>query len=123
MATRVVHGYSRGGPLFVHREDLTGAKAGATSHVLAQHSDPHAELIAVVDANYHVEPDWLKAVVGHFEGRGVGFVQTPHAYRNWQNSLYQCMCAWEYAFFFQTTMRSLNEHAARDGGNDVRHPS
>ena len=97
---------------FIHREGLTGAKAGALNFLLAEHSDRHAELIAVVDADYHVEPDWLEAVVGHFEDPEVGFVQTPHAYRNWQHSLYQRMCAWEYAFFFHTTMRSLNEHRA-----------
>lgn len=97
---------------FVHREGLTGAKAGALNYTLAHHTDPHAELIAVVDADYHVERDWLKAVVGHFEDPEIGFVQTPHAYRNWEDSLYQRMCAWEYAFFFHTTMRSLNEHRA-----------
>ncbi len=97
---------------FVHQDGLKGAKAGALNYVLAEHSDPDAELIAVVDADYHVEPDWLSAVVGHFEDPEMGFVQTPHAYRDWQNSLYQRMCAWEYAFFFHTTMRSLNEHRA-----------
>ncbi len=97
---------------FVHQEGLTGAKAGALNYLLAKHTDPGAELIAVVDADYHVEQDWLKAVVGHFEDPDIGFVQTPHAYRDWQRSLYQRMCAWEYAFFFHTTMRSLNEHRA-----------
>ncbi len=42
----------------------------------------------------------------------MGFVQTPHAYRDWHHSRYQRMCAWEYAFFFRTTMRSLNERGA-----------
>jgi glycosyltransferase involved in cell wall biosynthesis len=97
---------------FVHKEGLTGAKAGALNYTLAQHTDPAAELIAVVDADYHVRPDFLSAVIGHFEDAAMGFVQTPHAYRDWHHSLYQRMCAWEYAFFFNTTMLSLNEHRA-----------
>jgi cellulose synthase/poly-beta-1,6-N-acetylglucosamine synthase-like glycosyltransferase len=55
---------------FVRQEGLQGAKAGALNYVLAEHSDRDAELIAVVDADYHVEPDWLSAVIGHFEDPG-----------------------------------------------------
>ncbi len=66
----------------------------------------------MVDADYHVQTDFLDALVGHFEDPEMGFVQTPHAYRDWHHSRYQRMCAWEYAFFFRTTMRSLNERGA-----------
>jgi cellulose synthase/poly-beta-1,6-N-acetylglucosamine synthase-like glycosyltransferase len=42
----------------------------------------------------------------------VGFVQSPHDYRDWEHSLYQRMCYWEYRVFFSTTMASWNERGA-----------
>lgn len=96
---------------FFHVEGLTGAKAGALNWALP-HSDPDATLIAVVDADYHVEPDWLRRTVGYFEDPGIGFVQCPHAYRDYESSRFATWANWEYAVFFQTGMVSLDNAGA-----------
>jgi len=96
---------------FHHVEGLTGAKAGALNYVL-DHTNPSATLIAVIDADYQVEPSFLADTVGFFDDQAMGFVQTPHAYRDWHDSLFLRMCNWEYASFFATGMVSLNERNA-----------
>jgi cellulose synthase/poly-beta-1,6-N-acetylglucosamine synthase-like glycosyltransferase len=96
---------------FLHVEGLTGAKAGALNWVLPQ-AHPDAALIAVVDADYHVEPWFLAAMVGHFDDPTMGWVQSPHDYRDWRHSAYQTACYWEYAMFTYTTMVALDEHDA-----------
>jgi cellulose synthase/poly-beta-1,6-N-acetylglucosamine synthase-like glycosyltransferase len=96
---------------FFHVEGLAGAKAGALNFALA-HTDPQAELVAVVDADYQVDPDFLSGTVGHFDNPAMGFVQGPHAYRDWADSSYLSICNWEYAYFFGTGMVSRNERDA-----------
>jgi len=100
---------------FMHVDDLQGAKGGALNYV-TQFSDPRTEIIAVVDADYQVEKDFLIELVGHFDNPKVGFIQTPHDYREWQHNLFLSMCYWEYKVFFHSTMISLNE---RDAGITV----
>lgn len=39
----------------------------------------------------------------------MGFVQTPHDYRDWKKNIYLTMCYWEYQIFFHTSLISLNE--------------
>lgn len=97
---------------FLHVEGLTGAKAGALNWALP-HTDPAAELIAVVDADYQVEPEWLRCTVGYFDDNPLmGFVQCPHAYRDYEHSRFGRWANWEYSVFFQAGMVSLNEHNA-----------
>lgn len=96
---------------FFHVEGLTGAKAGALNWALP-HTDPAAELVAVVDADYHVEPGWLRRTAGRFEDPRLGFVQCPHAYRDHGHSRFATWANWEYAVFFQTGMVSLDERGA-----------
>jgi hypothetical protein len=100
---------------FHHVEGMTGAKAGALNYAL-DHTDPAATLIAVIDADYQVTPTFLSDTVGFFDDEAMGFVQTPHAYRDWSDSVFLRMCNWEYASFFATGMVSLNE---RDAGITV----
>ena len=61
---------------FFHVEGMTGAKAGALNWVLPR-TCPRAELIAVVDADYQVRPDWLRATVGYFADPGIGWLCQP----------------------------------------------
>jgi len=100
---------------FFHVDPIKGAKAGALNFAL-RHTSSEVEIIGVVDSDYQVEPDFLDRLVGYFEDPKMGFVQTPHDYREWGRSLYQRMCYWEYKYFFETTMPSLNE---RDAGLTV----
>lgn len=96
---------------FFHLESWPGAKAGALNFALTE-TAPDAELIAVIDADYHAERDFLSALVGYFDDPHMGFVQTPHDYRGWESSTYLRMCYWEYQYFFRTNMVSRNERDA-----------
>ncbi len=93
---------------FIHVDGIKGAKAGALNYAL-RCTPPDVEIIGVIDSDYLAEPDFLDHLVGYFDDPKIGFVQTPHDYRDWENSPYQRMCYWEYKYFFETTMPSLNE--------------
>jgi cellulose synthase/poly-beta-1,6-N-acetylglucosamine synthase-like glycosyltransferase len=96
---------------FYHVENLKGAKAGALNMALTL-TNPKAEIISIIDADYHTEPGFLKELVGHFENKKMGFVQTPHDYRGWKKNLYLTMCYWEYKIFFHANMIALSERGA-----------
>jgi hypothetical protein len=96
---------------FLHIEGITGAKAGALNWAL-DYTCPRAELIAVVDADYHVRHKWLADTARYFADPTVGFVQCPHAYRGYAQSALGRWANWEYAVFFATGMVSLDEHHA-----------
>jgi len=96
---------------FFHLDSCPGAKAGALNFALGQ-AAPEAAIIGLIDSDYQARPTFLSALVGHFEDPQVGFVQSPHDYRDWEHSLYQRMCYWEYRIFFSTTMASWNERGA-----------
>ena len=96
---------------FYRLVNLPGAKAGALNFALAK-TDSRATIIGVVDSDYHARSDFLKRLVGYFDNPKVGFVQTPHDYRRWQNNLFLRMCYWEYKLFFYTTMVALHERGA-----------
>ncbi|MBI3539458.1 MAG: glycosyltransferase, partial [Candidatus Eisenbacteria bacterium] len=94
---------------FFHLDDWPGAKAGALNFALTQ-SAHDAEVIGVIDADYLADRDFLARLIGYFDDPRMGFVQTPHDYREWEDSLYLRMCYWEYRYFFASTMVALNEH-------------
>jgi cellulose synthase/poly-beta-1,6-N-acetylglucosamine synthase-like glycosyltransferase len=96
---------------FFHLENWPGAKAGALNFALTRMA-PDAEIVSVIDADYRADPKFLVSLIGYFDDPRLGFVQTPHAYRGWEGSLYQRMCNWEYGIFFATTLRSRNERTA-----------
>ncbi|MHC4894519.1 MAG: glycosyltransferase, partial [Planctomycetota bacterium] len=56
----------------VRRPDRAGFKAGALDHGL---DSARGELIAIFDADFMPEPDFLERLVGEFEDPGVGMVQ------------------------------------------------
>jgi len=66
---------------FQHRSDRRGFKGGALNDGLRAVSAP-VDLVAIVDSDYFVEPRFLRAGVQPFREEGIGFVQTPQAYRN-----------------------------------------
>jgi cellulose synthase/poly-beta-1,6-N-acetylglucosamine synthase-like glycosyltransferase len=94
---------------FVHVDSLPGAKAGALNYLNTHHTPADTEIIGVIDADYHAQPDFLAALVGYFADPKLGFVQTPHDYRNWEHTSYLRMCYYEYKLFFYTTMAALSE--------------
>lgn len=96
---------------FYHIEGIKGAKAGALNWA-HQYIDPKTEIVSVIDADYHVKSNFLKALVGYFDDPKMGFVQTPHDYRGWKGNLFLTMCYWEYKAFFHTILVALNERDA-----------
>ena len=88
-----------------------GYKAGALNFAL-DHSDPLAEVIAVVDSDYQVDPNWLSSLVGFFDDENVVVVQTPQAHREWGGHLFRTMMNWEYEGFFRIGMHHRNERNA-----------
>jgi len=100
---------------FFHIDNLPGAKAGALNYI-NDAINPKAEVIGVIDADYEADSNFLKELVGYFEDPKLGFIQTPHDYREWRNNMFLTMCYWEYRIFFHSTMISLNE---RDSGITV----
>ena len=61
--------------------NLDGFKAGALRLALA-HTAADAEIIGIIDADYVVQPDWLKDLVPLFADPTVGLVQAPQDHRD-----------------------------------------
>lgn len=101
------------GPMFrfFHLENWPGFKAGAINHALEQ-TAPDAEIIAVIDSDYILSPDWLNSMVPYFDNENVGFVQSPQDYRDRHQSTFKNICYWEYAGFFNIGMVQRNEYNA-----------
>jgi cellulose synthase/poly-beta-1,6-N-acetylglucosamine synthase-like glycosyltransferase len=66
---------------YLHREDRRGFKGGALNDA-SRTLPPEVAFVAVVDADYEVDPSFLRVAVPPFRAARVGFVQTPQAYRN-----------------------------------------
>lgn len=96
---------------FFHLPAWPGYKAGALNYALA-HTAAHAEVIAVVDADYVVRPEWLASLAGHFGDPQVGIVQAPQAHRDWSAQVFRKMMNWEYDGFFRIGMHHRNERDA-----------
>src|SRR5271169_2161599 len=96
---------------FLQVENLAGYKAGALRIALA-HTAPDAEIVASIDADYVVRPNWLKDLVPLFADPRVGFVQSPQDHRDDDTSLMHHAMNAEYAGFFDIGMVQRNEFNA-----------
>ncbi len=70
--------------VYVRRPDRVGYKAGALDYGLAI---AQGELIAIFDADFVPQPEFLRDVVGHFEDPKIGMVQTRWGHINRDQSL------------------------------------
>jgi cellulose synthase/poly-beta-1,6-N-acetylglucosamine synthase-like glycosyltransferase len=96
---------------FYHLDRWPGYKSGALNFALAR-TDPAAELVGVVDADYRVHPDFLRRVVPAFVDPKLAFVQAPQDYRDftrgsWSEAIYN-----SYRYFFEIPMPVRNERNA-----------
>jgi cellulose synthase/poly-beta-1,6-N-acetylglucosamine synthase-like glycosyltransferase len=66
---------------FFHVASLAGFKAGALNFALAR-TAADAEIVAVIDADYVVRPEWLRDLVPAFGNARTGVVQAPQDYRD-----------------------------------------
>ncbi len=96
---------------FFHFDEMKGFKAGALNYVLSQ-TAPDARVIGVIDSDYMVRPDWLKALVPYFDDAKIGYVQAPQDHRDWRGDRFKEMLNWEYAGFFDIGMCLRNEYDA-----------
>lgn len=96
---------------FFHLEPWGGFKAGALNYGL-EVTDARAEVVAVIDADYEVRSDWLRALTGYFNNPKVAVVQCPQAHREWQHNEFRRMTNWEYDGFFRIGMHHRNERNA-----------
>ncbi len=96
---------------FFHLPEWPGFKAGALNYALSQ-TDPDAEIVATIDSDYKVRPEWLKELVPYFADPQVALMQAPQDYRDGHEDLFKRMCFWEYAGFFHLGMKSRDEQNA-----------
>src|SRR5579859_1516837 len=61
---------------FIHLPTWPGFKAGALNEA-TRRLDPSVEIVGIVDADYIVQPDFLRQCVPHLAEPRVAFVQTP----------------------------------------------
>ncbi|MGJ8690569.1 MAG: glycosyltransferase [Gammaproteobacteria bacterium] len=96
---------------FFHVAPMSGFKAGALNFAL-KHTHPEAEVIAAIDSDYQVEPNWLNDLVGAFENPRIAIVQSPQDYRDQDDNAFKSMCFAEYRGFFEIGMVTRNERNA-----------
>jgi cellulose synthase/poly-beta-1,6-N-acetylglucosamine synthase-like glycosyltransferase len=96
---------------FFHVNPLAGFKSGALNFALRQCA-PDAQVIAVIDSDYQVEPAWLRDLVPGLAEPNVAIVQAPQDYRDGGESAFKAMCYAEYRGFFLIGMITRNERNA-----------
>jgi exo-beta-1,3-glucanase (GH17 family)/cellulose synthase/poly-beta-1,6-N-acetylglucosamine synthase-like glycosyltransferase len=93
---------------FLRLEKHSGYKAGAL-RIALEHTAPDADIIGLIDADYAVQPEWLKDLVPHFADPRVGLVQSPQDHRDGDRSVLHHAMNAEYAGFFDIGMVQRNE--------------
>ncbi|TQF38656.1 glycosyl transferase family 2 [Bradyrhizobium sp. UNPF46] len=96
---------------FINAEKVQGFKAGAL-RIAMDRTAADAEIIGILDADYVVEPDWLKDLVPAFADPRVGLVQAPQEHRDGDLSIMHYIMNGEYAGFFDIGMVQRNEYNA-----------
>ena len=96
---------------FFHVDPLAGFKAGALNFAL-QHTRADAGVVAVIDSDYVVSPDWLRELVPQFSSPSIAIVQAPQDYRDARGGAFKAMCYAEYLGFFYVGMRTRNDRNA-----------
>jgi cellulose synthase/poly-beta-1,6-N-acetylglucosamine synthase-like glycosyltransferase len=90
---------------FFHLSTWPGYKAGALNFALAKTVED-AEIVAVLDADYAVDPNYLNTLTSYFSDPTVKFVQAPQAYRLPNRpTLHTLLISWEYWQFFVVGMQ------------------
>lgn len=88
-----------------------GFKAGALN-VALEHTNEKAEILAVIDADYVINKEWLVDLVPLFDDPKVALVQAPQDHRDSKDSLIKEAMNAEYAGFFDIGMVERNEENA-----------
>ena len=67
---------------YIAREDNLFNKAGNLNNALDQ---TEGEFVVILDADHIAKPDFISKTLGHFQDEKMAFVQTPHAFYNFDN--------------------------------------
>jgi cellulose synthase/poly-beta-1,6-N-acetylglucosamine synthase-like glycosyltransferase len=95
----------------LHLDKWPGYKSGALNFAVTQ-TDPRAEIIGIIDADYEVAPDFLRELAPAFSDPQVAFVQTPQDYRDAKKGIFSESTYRGYRYFFEVSMPSRNERNA-----------
>lgn len=90
---------------FYHVDKLPGFKAGALNYVIKRISKK-SEYVAVIDADYLVESNFLRIALPYFTEKHIALVQFPQKYRNCTKN--NQPIADEYSHFFEIYMNMAN---------------
>lgn len=96
---------------FFHLENWPGFKSGALNFAISQTSAT-ADLIGVVDADYQVDPLFLRELVPAFIDPQVAFIQAPQDYRDIKPGTFSEAMYYSYEYFFRVPMPVRNERNA-----------
>jgi cellulose synthase/poly-beta-1,6-N-acetylglucosamine synthase-like glycosyltransferase len=101
------------GPNFhcLHLDQWPGYKSGALNFAVTQ-TDPRAEIIGIIDADYEVDPNFLQELVPAFADPQVAFAQTPQDYSDSKGEVFSESIYHGYKYFFEVSMPSRNERNA-----------
>lgn len=101
------------GPRFrcLHLDQWPGYKSGALNFAVTQ-TDPRAEIVGIIDADYEVDPSFLRELVPAFADPQMAFVQTPQDYHNTRGDLFSRSTYRGYKYFFEVSMPARNERNA-----------
>jgi len=94
--------------IFVHTDFMPGYKAGALNYIATHNTSKDAEVVAIVDCDYIVTPDFLTMTVGYFKNPEVGIVQAPQSYYNVNSR--NVGLSYEYRSFFAAVMHQAQRH-------------
>jgi cellulose synthase/poly-beta-1,6-N-acetylglucosamine synthase-like glycosyltransferase len=93
---------------FICVQNLVGFKAAALRLAMTETADD-AEIVGVMDADYVVDPSWLRDLVPGFADPAVGLIQAPQDHRDGKRSFLHSAMNAEYAGFFDIGMVERNE--------------
>lgn len=93
---------------FMHLDRWPGYKAGALNEGIRR-LPGWVEHIAIVDADYLVDVNFLRMVLPHMSDPSVAYVQTPQSYRNWSGSRFLQSVFYNYEEYFQTRKPARGE--------------
>ena len=96
---------------FFHLDPLAGFKAGALNQALRRAAG-EAQIIAVIDSDYVVSPQWLEDLVPALLDPHIAIIQAPQDYRDAAWSAFKAMCYADYRGFFFIGMVTRNERNA-----------
>jgi cellulose synthase/poly-beta-1,6-N-acetylglucosamine synthase-like glycosyltransferase len=96
---------------FFHVDPLAGAKAGAVNFAL-KYSNPAAEVICIVDADYIAEADFLDRYLPLFSNPKTGYVQLSHDYHSWEKSRFLTAAYQMYVNFHKICLPNFCEYDA-----------